>query len=304
MDPTTARPPTPDVSIVLAARNENLHIREAVKSILSQKDLSFELIFVDDNSTDNTFGSVASISQNDARLVAHKNPKIGKCSAFNYGISLSRGRFVCIFAGDDVMPPGSLRERFLAVENEPDEVPVVGLSKLITMSEDPKFDGHLVPRAKGRGATSGVSPLMNRMAANFIFPTPEHLPNEDTWMELAVLHMPRWKIIHSDIICCKWRVHSGNSINHTVDFDTYNQKISIRMEALSLFMEKYGAILEDSQKLLLQAKIEIEQARKAGKWFRVLTTKAPLVDRLRALSITNSTMYSIRRHLYGLLSGW
>lgn len=304
MDPTSAHLHTPDVSVVLAARNENLHIREAVKSILSQENLNFELIFVDDNSTDNTFMSVDSISQDDARLVTHKNPTRGKCSAFNYGVSLSRGRFVCIFAGDDLMPPGSLRERFLAVEHEPDDVPVVGLSKLITMSEDPKFDGHIVPRVRGRGATSGVSPLMNRMAANFIFPTPEHLPNEDTWMELAVLHMPGWKIIHSDIICCKWRVHSGNSINHTVDFDTYNQKISIRMEALSLFMEKYGAILEDSQKLLLQAKIEIEQARKAGKWFRVLTTKAPLVDRLRALSITNSTMYSIRRHLYGLLSGW
>ena len=294
----------PDVSVVVAARNEETYVIAALTSILSQERIAHELIYVDDHSTDNTLNLVKRLTNENKNLFVYENPSRGKCSAFNFGVSQAKGRFVCIFAGDDLMPKGSLYERFESVRKELDDIPVVGLSKLITMSDNPKFDGHIVPRGKGKGATSGVSPLMNRLAAKIIFPTPEHLPNEDTWMELAILHMPEWRVVHSDAICCRWRVHSGNSINHTVDFDTYNKKITVRMEALELFLEKFGAQLYSDQRRLLNAKIEMERARRSGNWFRVISSQAPLVDRLRALSITNSTMYGIRKRLYGLLSGW
>ena len=293
-----------EVSVVVAAHNEALHLHEAISSILSQVGLSFELIYVDDNSTDCSLEIAEKISKNDKRLKIFKNKNKGKCSAFNYGVSLTSGRFICIFAGDDIMPEGSLEARYDSVAREPDEKHVVGICKLITMSENRKFDGHLIPRAKGRGALSGVSPLMNRNVAAVIFPTPEILPNEDTWMELALLHMPNWKIVQSDTICCRWRVHSGNSINLTLSFLEFNRRISVRMEALNLFMDKFGSSLDDFQRGTLQAKIEMEKARRRGDWFGVLRSNVNFIDRLRAISYTNATMYVIRARLYGLLSGW
>lgn len=293
-----------DVSVVVAARNEEVHVLEALESIVKQGGLSHEIVFVDDHSEDQTFRIASDLAESCDSIRVFRNPRRGKCAAFNFGVELAHGRFVCIFAGDDIMPPGSLRKRLDAVAKASDTDYVVGLAKLVTMSDEQRYDGHLVPRAPGRGAISGVSPLMNRRALDVIFPVPEQLPNEDTWMQLAVLHMPDWKVIHTDVVCCQWRVHAGNSINYSVSFNVYNQKITIRMDALGLFMEKYGSHLRADQQTLLAAKVELEEARRAGRWWRVLMARAPLVDRLRALSITNPFMYAIRKQFYGLLSGW
>jgi hypothetical protein len=202
------------------------------------------------------------------------------------------------------MPPGSLAERWAAVRDFDDGVATVGLCKILTMSEDKRYDGHLVPRAKGRGALSGQSPLMNRAAVAKIFPVPESLPNEDTWMELAILHFPGWNLVHGDTVCCHWRYHAGNSINHTVGFDVYNRKITSRMRALALFDEKYGSQLGPDNRRLLAGRVRCEASRSSGDVLGVLRSPITVVDRLRALSITNAFFYGVRQRLYGLLSGW
>lgn len=294
----------PEVSVVIAARNEQTYISSAVLSVLAQKGVDHEVVVIDDNSTDDTFRIVSDLLAEHPNLRVERNPDSGKCSAFNFGVGLARGRFVCIFAGDDLMPEGSLAARWARVKDCPDDKPVVGLCKLISMSEDKRFDGHLVPRAPGRGVLTGISPLMNRLALHKMFPVPESLPNEDTWMELAVLYFPEWVIDHCDVIGCKWRVHQGNSINMTVPFDEYNRKISLRMTALRMFREKFGGELGAENGKALDARISCEDARLRGSILGVMLSPVGLVDRLRALSITNAFFYRLRSRLYGLFSGW
>jgi hypothetical protein len=292
------------ISVVVAAYNESKYLADAINSILAQENVKFEVIFVDDGSTDDTFKISQEIASKDYRIKVYKNPKKGKCSAFNFGVQMAEGAYVCIFAGDDIMPVDSLAKRYHKIKDFNNEIPTVGLSKLVTMSDMPKFNGHLVPKAAGRGGLSGVSPLMNRLALNFIFPVPEDLPNEDTWMELAMLHMDEWRLIHSDIICCKWRVHSGNSLNMTLPYQEYNQRMTKRFSAYSRFFDQYHLIMSPLQREQLAGKVLCEDRRKAGDWLGVIRAPVGLKDRLRALSLINSFMYGIRRGLYGLLTGW
>lgn len=292
-----------DVSVVIAARNEQTYIESAVLSVVHQSGLAHEVLVVDDGSTDETYAIVERLLPMHSVLRLFRNPGAGKCSAFNFGVNQARGRFVCIFAGDDLMPDDSLAARWQLVRDLPNDRSIVGLCKLVTMSESRRFDGHLVPRAPGRGALSGISPLMNRQVLEKVFPVPESLPNEDTWMELAVLHFPGWTIVHSDIVGCRWRVHAGNSINMMAPFPEYNRKITARMKALELFDKKFGEELGNNRRDL-QAKIECERYRAAGSMLGVLRSPLGWVDRMRALSITNAFMYGIRSRLYGLLSGW
>lgn len=293
-----------DVSVVIAVKNEKTYVQKALESVLNQKGVEHEVIAVDDGSTDETFSIISDLTYRYDRLKVLKNTKSGKCSAFNLGVSLAKGRFVCIFAGDDIMPAQSLYERWYAVKNISDDIPCVGLCKIQTISEIKRFNGHLIPRSRGRGAISGVSPMMNKMAVRKIFPVPETLPNEDTWMEIAILHLPRFYIVHSDIIGCLWRVHSGNSMNMRFKFTEYNRRITARMRALKLFFEKYGCELGKDSKQKLENKIDLEDRRTSGNMIRVLLSPVDIVEKLRALSITNSFMYEIRRRLYGILSGW
>jgi glycosyltransferase involved in cell wall biosynthesis len=293
-----------DVSVVIAVKNEAVYVESAVASVLAQKGLRHEVIVVDDGSTDTTFETLTRLAASDATLRLVRNPKAGKCSAFNHGVSLARGRFVCIFAGDDLMPEGSLAARFAMVKDYPNDVPVVGLCKIITLSDIKRFDGHLVPKRPGQGGLTGVSPLMNRLVHERIFPVPETLPNEDTWMENAVVHFPGWTVVHSDIVGCAWRVHQGNSINMMAGFDEYNRKITVRFKAYAMFLERHGNELSAESRALLGAKAQCEAARVRGDVLGVLRSPAGLVDRLRALSITNAFFYGVRQRLYGLLSGW
>ena len=293
-----------DVSVVMAVKNEEVYVESAVTSVLNQAGLQHEMIVVDDGSTDQTFEILTRLAGAHARMRLVRNPKAGKCSAFNFGVSLARGRFVCIFAGDDLMPDDSLKARLDLLKDHSDDVPVVGLCKIVTMSEVKRFDGHLGPKRPGQGGLTGVSPLMNRLAHERIFPVPETLPNEDTWMENAVVHFPGWTVIHSDIVGCAWRVLDGNSINMMVGFREYNRKITLRFQAYAMFLERYGDELSPESRALLSAKAQCEAARVRGDVLGVLRSPAGLVDRLRALSITNSFFYGVRQRLYGLLSGW
>jgi glycosyltransferase involved in cell wall biosynthesis len=293
-----------DVSVVVAVKNEEIYVESAITSLLNQSGLVHEVIVVDDGSVDATFTILTALAGKYPHLRVARNSKAGKCSAFNFGVTLSTGRFVCIFAGDDLMPEGSLAARFNVVKDYPQDQAVVGLCKLVTMSESKRFDGHLVPRKPGRGALSGVSPLMSQQVLHKIFPVPESLPNEDTWMELAVLHFPDWTVVHSDVIGCAWRVHAGNSINMMVGFTEYNRKITVRLRAYALFLEQHGAALGPNSQAELKGKVKCEGHRIKGEVFGVLRSPVSWVERLRALSITNSMLYGLRRRLYGLLSGW
>lgn len=293
----------PDVSVVIAVKNEEVYVESALLSVLNQGGLNFEVLVVDDGSTDNTWNILSGISHDYPQLKIFKNPKAGKCSAFNYGVLNASGRFLCIYAGDDIMPAGSLAARFGKVKAFAD-APVVGLCKLVTMSEDKKFDGHLVPKRAGQGGLTGVSYMMSQKVVDKIFPVPETLPNEDTWMELAVTSFDDWNVVHSDIVGCQWRVHSGNSINMLVDFDTYNNKLTPRMAAIRIFYDRHGDQLSPASKNKLYQKVICEERRAKGDVLGVMTAKIDLISRLRALSACNRFFYNLRRRLYGLLSGW
>lgn len=291
------------VSVVMAVKNEEKYILDALMSILNQENVLFEVILVDDNSNDRTLEIAQDFSKNNPLLRVFSSPGFGKVAAFNYGVEVSVGTYVCLFAGDDLMPPGSLSSRLNLMEKNDSGHPVVVLSKLKTMSDDKKYDGHLIPKRKGVGALSGVSPLMNKSCRDLIFPIPEGLPNEDSWMDLSITYIDSIKKIHSNIICCMWRVHSGNSINFQVDFATYNSKITPRLSAIEKFYKHTAGRQDISKRPELLARVACENARLRGSLVGIWRSGAPLIERLRALSIANNILYSVRKKLYGLLSG-
>jgi glycosyltransferase involved in cell wall biosynthesis len=295
---------TPEVSVVMAIRNEQRYVGIALESICGQDGVSLEVVIVDDGSTDQTGEIVTSLARRWPQIRPMRNLGKGKVAAFNHGVRESRGRFVCLFAGDDVMPPGSLKARWDATHPGSDDRPVCSLSKIRTLCDDPKYDGHVVPRAKGRGNPSGQSPLMNRPAIELLFPVPESLPNEDTWLEVAFSHLPGLEVRHTDIICCHWRMHAGNTYNHTMPAEQFKQRMESRWIAYELFLEKFGSRMESEGLRQLSRRIACNQAYARGSILGVLFSGAGLKDRLRALASINSFFFGLRRRFYGLLSGW
>ena len=91
----------PFVSVIIPTYNREKIISDSISSVLNQTYKNFELIIVDDCSTDNTVDVVKKI--NDPRIVILRQPKnMGACAARNRGIEESRGSIIAFQDSDDL----------------------------------------------------------------------------------------------------------------------------------------------------------------------------------------------------------
>jgi glycosyltransferase involved in cell wall biosynthesis len=93
----------PKVSVVTVTFNRQDFIREAIESVLAQSFTNWELIIVDDASTDNTKSVVDEYIAKDSRIRYFKNEKnLGIAKTRNKGLELARGEYIAPLDSDDV----------------------------------------------------------------------------------------------------------------------------------------------------------------------------------------------------------
>ncbi len=90
----------PLISIVVITYNHEKYIAQCIKSLLTQSLSNFELIIVDDGSTDNTRKIIETFY--DPRIIYHYQENMGPSSATNTGISLATTEFISLLSGDDM----------------------------------------------------------------------------------------------------------------------------------------------------------------------------------------------------------
>ena len=94
----------PLVSVVMPAFNAERFLEEAVLSVLGQTLSNFELILLNDGSTDRTRNVIEAFSEHDSRVRFFDfEQNQGKPAVVNFGMNHARGKFACIFDSDDVM---------------------------------------------------------------------------------------------------------------------------------------------------------------------------------------------------------
>ena len=91
------------VSIIVPAYNVAGYIGQTIESILNQDYNDFELIIIDDGSTDGTIDVVNRYVQLDYRIRLVQQPNGGAARARNKGIALTKGEFIIFVDGDDVI---------------------------------------------------------------------------------------------------------------------------------------------------------------------------------------------------------
>ena len=110
----------PVISVIMPVYNAAQHLREAVHSILFQTFSDFELIMINDFSTDNTMSIVSELAYKDNRIKSVKNAfKKGLPGALNTGLATARGKYLARADGDDLLRPERLQVQFDYLEKHP-----------------------------------------------------------------------------------------------------------------------------------------------------------------------------------------
>jgi glycosyltransferase involved in cell wall biosynthesis len=132
----------PLVSIVMPAYNSAAFIEGAINSVRNQTYSNWELLIIDDASTDLTIQKVEDIIQSDPRIILFKNSRnLGPGESRNTGIAEAGGEFIAFLDSDDLWLPGKLeiQLKFLKEHNL-----AMCFSSYLLMKENGELTGEMV----------------------------------------------------------------------------------------------------------------------------------------------------------------
>ena len=113
---------SPVVSVIMPAYNAARYISAAVESILAQTFGDFELLIVDDGSTDRTPALLAHFAERDERVEVIDQEHAGYVRALNLMLDRARGELVARMDADDIAHPGRLRQQVEFLSTRPEVV--------------------------------------------------------------------------------------------------------------------------------------------------------------------------------------
>lgn len=125
--------PSPKLSVILPVYNGGPFLIEAIESILSQTVADFELIIINDGSTDNSAEIIAGFHDPRIRVITQANQ--GLRGALNVGIANSTGTFIARMDQDDISLPERFEKQIKFLETHPDYI-LVGTTYAFMNEQD------------------------------------------------------------------------------------------------------------------------------------------------------------------------
>lgn len=112
----------PKVSVIMPVYNSENHISEAIDSILNQTFSDFELIIINDGSTDRTLSILQKYADTDVRIRLYSRNNMGLVSTLNECIHYSSGVWIARMDADDISLPNRLKDQLLHLENSGSDI--------------------------------------------------------------------------------------------------------------------------------------------------------------------------------------
>lgn len=216
---TEQREMPPLVSVLMASYNHEKYVEASVRSVMAQKGVPFELIVVDDGSSDST-PEILERLQTEFKFTYVHRPNKGLVPTMNELLSMARGKYFCSFASDDIMPPDRLRLQSGYLESHPGKPICFG--QVINMDADGKLESAPDPRYTsgipevtfaevflGKKELHGCSEMIDCRVFRDLGGYNAEFVIEDFQMMLKFLSLYE-PVPVLDAVCCYYRIHSTN----------------------------------------------------------------------------------------------
>jgi glycosyltransferase involved in cell wall biosynthesis len=227
------------ISFIMMAYNVEHYIEDAILELQKENTISWELIIVNDFSTDNTFQKAKYFADKDNRIRLVNNITKGKVTGTNYGYSLTKGNIIKCIDSDDVL----LKDFFKDYKNILNYDAHCHNAFITDNKLNIQSVYNINPRFISKDYEFVLSNLISfpkwswsfkREIAEKIFPMPETLPFEDVWIGLAI------KKYSKDIYTINkplylYRQHKNQTFGGIINYDS--EKVIFRSKRLLRLME-------------------------------------------------------------------
>lgn len=236
----------PLVSVILPTYNRASLLPRAIKSVVNQTYNNFELIIIDDNSSDNTKEIVKNFEDKRIKYIRHKENK-GGAAARNTGIELAKGEYIAFQDSDDEWLPQKLEKQVKVFRKLPQKFGVVysgywqlknGQKKYLPSSKIHPREGNLADiLLKGNFITTQTAIVRKDCLINsgMFDGTLPRLQDWELWIRISQHSF--FKYINEPMVVTYFGHQSISS-----DKDAH-------LKALIIFVKKHGKNLKNNRKL-------------------------------------------------------
>ncbi len=212
------------ISFIMPAKNASLYIRDAINALQKANYQDWELIVIDDHSSDDTSAILTQAGKEDSRIMVSKNEGCGKVQALNHGYSMVNGEIIKCLDADDVLATtffdfiedmndydASCHDCYIARSN----LKIVGEYSMNKAYFSKSFEYCL----KNLISLPRWTWSFKRNIGNIIFPMPEDLPFEDVWFSLIIKKFAKDNIRHIAKPLYYYRQHSKQVFGGILNFN-------------------------------------------------------------------------------------
>ncbi len=291
---------TPIATIIVPAFNVAATLDETLRSLLLQTFGDFELIVVDDGSSDDTAEIVRAHTDPRVRMIQQANR--GLAGARNTGIAQARGKYIAFCDADDLWAPEKLERHIAHLEARPDVGISFSGSQMIDergaplgINQSPRLKNITAAHVYKRNPIgNGSAAVIRREALDAIAYRPISEIRREWWFDetfrqsddieawLRFALTVDWRIEGIPGHLTLYRIHSGAlSANVHKQYDTW-KRMSERMAAIApSFVARHGAAAEAYQlRYLARRAVTMGDGDLAGRlaWRALFLSPEPLLE--------------------------
>lgn len=266
------------VSVVVPAYNVGPYIEDCIKSVINQTYSNWELIVVNDGSTDNTYNLAKQAAGNERRVRVHNQNNQGVSVARNTGLSMATGTDIIFLDGDDFWLPDCLEKLVDTKERSGAQVGYCGYNHLYMNGYNRNYrygypDGNiLIPAIKGEVRFHLGALLIDKkvLTDNNLLFTEGCLIGQDLEFMLKLAAVATYKSVSENLLM--YRVRPGSAIKSKWKWERHLHALKGVRRATEFIIDK----CRDSKDLpVIRRELDIRLGKMLSKFlWRVIKTNS------------------------------
>lgn len=306
----------PEISVIMPVYNAENYLSETIESILNQTQTHFELIILNDKSTDNSLAIIQKYLEKDSRIILiDKLQNIGPANLRNEGFSIAKGEFIALMDADDIALPTRFEKQIAVLKNNP-EIGVCGTwftffgakkNKVIKHSEH--HDDIKVSFLHSCGIGNPTVMLRKEALQGLQFDD-DYVPVEDYDLWSRLMNKTNFYNIQESLL--NYRQHDTNisktkieNVNRSIQKVKKNQMSAFGIEPTDRIIDSYiNAVCvkksldpEEIMRVIVSSKFLLSQNKKLGKYSQGLLEKHISKTLIRTIRNAKTNNLSFYKHL-------